>query len=325
MAETEGEKLVITVRTAISRRLARGVYALVAGGDSDVPSLPWRVPLRRLSRKELEVSFSEASCQIRRLAEWASPRRLGLEWETRLVGTTRQRVPTAVTVPDIDAAAEAAGRIGGVDWPSELGRARGRNDALAITFPSLVPRDRARALSQSRSMTDAQFGLVVAAGSWFLANDVSGMTPRSVPIPGFSGKWIDKAGNRSLVCLLSGKSDLGLAKEPKSFLFRYLDSDVCMALYGKGRSEYGVYVQGRPAGLECQPSLVWVVENLATFHNFPQVKDAVCIYGAGKAGCPVLGGVSWVRDAERVIYWGDMDADGLEILNAYRSSLESKV
>lgn len=314
------DALVDAEREAIARRLGRALWQLVAGDASRVPPLPWRMPVRRRGRRDLEASFADYSRQVCRLAEWASTLGLGVEWETRLVGTTRQRIPVAVTVPDVAVAAKAAGRWDGRDWQSELGAARRRNDAMTVSFPSLDAATRAKVLTQTRGMGDAEFEMLLSAGSWFKANDVGGMTPRSVPIPGFSGKWIDRAGNRTLVCLLSGRDELGLTREPRSFLYRCLDQEAMGALAAEGRSEYGVHVDGRQDAMAYEPGMVWVVENLATFHNFPALEGAVCVYGAGKACCQILGEVDWVRNAAKVFYWGDMDADGLEILNSYRSS-----
>lgn len=320
MSDDGMEALVDATRTAIARRLGKTLWRLVAGHEGDTPPLPWRLPVRRQSRRDLEASFASYSRQVRRLAEWASAKGLGVEWETRLVGTTRQRIPVAVTVPDIAAATIAAGRQSGRDWSSELVEARKRETMMVSSFPALGAAARAKVLVKARDMGDAEFEMLLDAGAWFSANDVSGMTPRSVPIPGFSGKWIDKAGNRALVCLLAGKVDLSLTREPRSFLYRCVDPSAIRDLAREGRSEYGVHVDGRQDAMGYEPGIVWVVENLATFHNFPQLDNAICVYGAGKACCPILGGVHWVRNANRVIYWGDMDADGLEILNSYRSS-----
>ena len=65
-------------------------------------------------------------------------------------------------------------------------------------------------------------------------------------------------------------------------------------------------------------SSVIIVENRDTFVDFPRIGRAVCILGDGKAVIPVLEQLSWLREISRVIYWGDMDLDGLMILASLR-------
>ncbi len=68
-------------------------------------------------------------------------------------------------------------------------------------------------------------------------------------------------------------------------------------------------------------STVFVVENEVTYLAFPSVPDAIVVFGSGFA----LGGVAtlpWLEDKE-VIYWGDIDTHGFDILNRLRSHLPS--
>lgn len=65
---------------------------------------------------------------------------------------------------------------------------------------------------------------------------------------------------------------------------------------------------------------VWVVENKATFLSFPERSGTAVIYGSGKAGVSAIAAAKWVCQLPFRFYWGDMDADGLEILNTYRKA-----
>lgn len=70
-------------------------------------------------------------------------------------------------------------------------------------------------------------------------------------------------------------------------------------------------------GVSCRT--VFVVENLMTFLAFPGVAEAVCIWGSGfQAGR--LGGAPWLQ-GPRLLYWGDLDRAGFEILARLRRVL----
>ncbi len=64
---------------------------------------------------------------------------------------------------------------------------------------------------------------------------------------------------------------------------------------------------------------VFVVENLMTFLAFPGVAGAVCVWGSGFQAAR-LGGAAWLR-GPRVLYWGDIDRAGFEILAGLRRAL----
>jgi hypothetical protein len=64
---------------------------------------------------------------------------------------------------------------------------------------------------------------------------------------------------------------------------------------------------------------VFVVENKTTFLHFEQYipnhlrQGSVLLFGSGKA-VSLLAGCPWLA-AGRLLYWGDIDAEGFEILN----------
>lgn len=65
-----------------------------------------------------------------------------------------------------------------------------------------------------------------------------------------------------------------------------------------------------------QPRHVVIVENLTNFLTLPSFPDCVGIFGSGYA-IHLLGAVDWLAQCD-VIYWGDMDAHGFEILSDLR-------
>ena len=70
-----------------------------------------------------------------------------------------------------------------------------------------------------------------------------------------------------------------------------------------------------------QPRVVLVVENRDSRLWFPPVKNTIVVEGGGKAAASLLANVPWIRAADHVVYWGDIDADGYTILDKFRAAL----
>ncbi|WP_223649537.1 Wadjet anti-phage system protein JetD domain-containing protein [Hymenobacter psoromatis] len=62
---------------------------------------------------------------------------------------------------------------------------------------------------------------------------------------------------------------------------------------------------------------VFIIENLTTFLSFPPVSDAVAIWGGGFA-VSLLAGADWLT-TKQVLYWGDIDVHGFQILARLRA------
>ncbi len=306
---------------AVAVREAREGVAAGAGGAAVGASgaagdatgrWPLAVALGTLSKKDLVDGIGAVVAYGSELSAWAA--RMGLEvmWESRRAGGL-QRVPTHVIVPTIDAGARIAGR----EVERRLALARRRAAQLAEHFPAVADKDFERVLKLTTGWAELDFQLLVAAADWFAAHDATGLTPRQVPLPGFHAKWLDAAGRRGLVCTLCGKGDLGLVeRRPTLVEFAYLDPDY---LAGGGR-RYDSHLAGDVGRPAYAPSLVVVVENRDSYLAFPQVAGGICVFGAGRAGVAALPEIDWVAAAPRLLYWGDMDAAGLEILDAYRAA-----
>jgi hypothetical protein len=68
------------------------------------------------------------------------------------------------------------------------------------------------------------------------------------------------------------------------------------------------------------PKVVVISENKDTAVHFPPLAGGISVEGVGRGGKTVAS-FPWIKDAPVVIYWGDMDRDGFEILNGYREDL----
>ncbi|MBM0255559.1 Wadjet anti-phage system protein JetD domain-containing protein [Micromonospora sp. 4G55] len=97
--------------------------------------------------------------------------------------------------------------------------------------------------------------------------------------------------------------------------FTYLDP---AHLAAGGRRHDSVTIGDR-ALPEYQPRVVIISENKDTAIHFPALDGAVSVEGVGRGG-RTIAALPWVTGAEHILYWGDMDADGLEILNEFRAA-----
>lgn len=66
-----------------------------------------------------------------------------------------------------------------------------------------------------------------------------------------------------------------------------------------------------------------IVENKKTFLTLPPMSDAIGVFGGG-FGVEVLSVAAWLRECP-ILYWGDLDAHGFEILSKLRSNFPQTV
>lgn len=232
---------------------------------------------------------------------------------TRKVFETGQPIelPRSIEVPDEETAVAVAGRAAAREKDKRDSR---RQDYAAWGFPE-DPRD--EVLLASRGFSDLDFHLLLRAAGWFRRNDVSGLSPREVPVVGVQGKFLDSKVNRELIARICRRETLGLRLKSNVVQLKYLDPSSPVRFGGCRPDGQRGADEGRPP---FAARIAIVVENHATFLDFPLLDGAVCIYGAGRAAVSRdhAAGIPWLRDADRVVYWGDMDADGLEILAGFR-------
>lgn len=195
-----------------------------------------------------------------------------------------------------------------------------------MLYPALV-----RAVRAVDAFSDLDFELLCRAAAWFsaqvpatgLAGGAGGgldgvvqtrLTPRQVPIEGLHAKWLNT--RQHLVRLLAGRDDLGLAPaHPPRVNLTYLDPG---HLASGGRRHDCVSV-GDVMAPAYTPRVVLISENKDTAVNFPPVPGGVSVEGVGRGGSTIAS-VPWLVQAPVVVYWGDMDADGLEILDGFRAA-----
>ena len=297
------------IAASIRRRFERTWADVASGATCD--AWPYAFSLGKPSQAELARNAAVVVEEIEALRDSCARYGCILETEPRRLGAV-QDIPARVVVPSVDVAAHVLG----TDARKRLERARRRVGELGVMFPQLSAEDRSSVVKRVDAWDDVDVELLLSAGAWFAQNDARGLTPRQVPLDGFHAKWLDASGRQALVCLLAGKEDLGLATRPRELSLSYLDP----AHLGAGGRRYDVCVEGDAWEPAYAPSVVLIVENKDSYLLFPQVEGGICVFGAGKAGPAICRAHDWIARAERLFYWGDMDADGLEILNAYRAA-----
>jgi hypothetical protein len=192
----------------------------------------------------------------------------------------------------------------------------------AGTGPPTVDVDRARALASRLRAVDAVLTPAtlravhrLRPSTWRywsggdLASqhpDASAWTLRQLPVPGMHTKWLDTHG--SLLRDVAGR-DVRDEVRPRLAVthLTYVDPDHLAS----GRRRHDAWTTGDVHDVAYRPRVVLVVENRDSRLWFPPVSDTIVVEGGGKAAAALLAEVPWIRGAAHVVYWGDMDADGV--------------
>lgn len=233
-------------------------------------------------------------------------------WETRRwanLGT--QSVPTRVTLSGPESIARFARRL--EHWRAVSARAA----AVLAALPSTpeVEATLRRRLAAVVGLDEDDAERLLGVLTWLRDHPDSGLFVRQLPIRGVHSKWIES--HRSLVSALhaaaTGRADLGLAVRPELLRLRLLDGATLA-----GARDLAVPLADA-VQLELRPRRVVVVENLESMLALPELPDAVALHGQGYLA-RVLGRLPWLSDAD-VVYWGDLDTDGFNILSIARDKV----
>lgn len=277
-------------------------------GVSEV--FPHAFPLGRPTAAELKADYASFHARTLEWRNWACHHGVELVHENRVAkGGSIQVIPTRAKVTSID---QAATIVGG-DWPDRLARGRERLAALSERYAHVGEADRVLRLLDRYSNLD--FTLLTTVADWFLADPSRaelGVTPRQVPVPGVHAKWLQS--HRAGVQALTGLNDLGiLPVHPPRIHFTYLDPDH----RSSGARIHDSATVGDSFEPAYMPEIVIVSENKDTAIHFPPLTGGIALEGVGKGG-KTPAAFPWIREAPVLVYWGDIDRDGYEILDGYR-------
>lgn len=310
----------VSVRAAgqdVARRLTRTwadhVVQEVTGGERpfEIPLAPGVTSGSVVTRLGFDVTgaWTEAWQELvdQGMAGWTVRGRT-----VPVVGLARE-LPATLVVHDLDGALTFLGQVG-VDAPvQEVERGRTIGAALVACGAVLTPATLRAACRLADAEVEALTGVV-----WWLANhpDLGGWTARQLPVPGIHSKWLEQHG--SLLRVLTGR-DVRREIRPRPTVVHvtYVDP----TYLASGRRRHDAWTTGDAHDLAYRPSMVVVVENRDCRLWFQPVEGALVVEGGGKAAAPTLADLPWLRAADDVVYWGDIDSDGFAILDRFRAAL----
>ncbi len=165
---------------------------------------------------------------------------------------------------------------------------------------------------------------------WITARDTSQFYLRHIDVAGVDTKFVEhhqKVLGRLLTVTLPGERiDLSQSSFARRFGFRgkpdytRLRLLTPFALVPPGITELRLRTDELSA-IDFGVATVFVVENEVSYLAFPEVPDAIVIFGEG-FHVSSLDAVAWLHGKE-IVYWGDIDTHGFAILNRFRERFGS--
>lgn len=201
---------------------------------------------------------------------------------------------------------------------------------LERVFPEARLKTHVRRVTQ---LAEADYDRLVRAVTWLRGNPTSGMLLRQLPIEGVDTKWLVK--HTALVLALLGDQDteqypgelplsrkralhqrLGLRVVPELVQVSVLDPDLRVQFAGMKHFAATVEDLNR---WPRTPDTVLILENKETAFALTQDHHRTVVLHGHGFHVDQYARISWVRSAERIVYWGDIDAPGLQFVSDLRS------
>jgi hypothetical protein len=291
----------------------------------------YTVSLNPPSASAITAHAGDVSAWLIRWREWAT-HHPGVTLRDDMVRTKfgDQPVYTHLDIPDAQALASL-----NADTAAHWLRARDRWDHLSRHRPgqAVLPW-----LARIVDLDGYDFTTLFAAIAWFRANPRSGLTVRSVPVPGMHTKWLARHRGMVIACLGTpydpGESaepteDPDPADIPKHDLdalgLRPLPREISIVIADPvlrtvtgGLRQITVPVN-ELAGLQIHPDTVLIVENKEPAVTWGDTAGLVVIHSLGNR-LDVLGRLPWIRH-DRCWYWGDLDRHGFTLLSRARTMI----
>lgn len=124
----------------------------------------------------------------------------------------------------------------------------------------------------------------------------------------------------------SAVKDASAKRFEARFGLRYASSLITIRMLGKQlQRSFGLDLEEFAATsdqlsrLDIEPRFTLVVENKQTFLTLPYLRECIAVLGFGDAATTIVDALPW-RLSTEFIYWGDIDAQGFEILSHLRCS-----
>lgn len=314
---TQPEDLIEVLR----RRWARGDYLrLYAAGE---PWTPVSLPVRGPDASELLEHLDHCRQWLTRFQRQAS----GFDVEYKVVRSRHlgaNRIPARVVVHSLDQLAHVLGTAADLTIFDEL------VDHTHTVMPELVPWVRANPMVALRNVPI--WAQALAAVSWVSTHDTAKFYLRQIDAEGVDTKFVE-CHHRLLADMLgeilppqrigtaggfAGK--FGFRSKPSYTRLRFLDPALELV---PGLSELSLRTD-ELADVAPGPSTVFIVENEVTYLAFPLVPSSIVVFGSGfaLAGLARVGAHPWLSERE-IVYWGDIDTHGFDILSRLRGVFPS--
>jgi hypothetical protein len=301
-------------RESVRKWLGLHLSTVVAGVE---PS-PWETGrtvtlLGTVSKTTLQARWPEYQAWARTWFDTNPPPGVTLSEVVRKVGFSDQPLPSHLKFDAI----ETMCRFGGADWTARLIDLQVRWDSIREGFPASP--DAVGVLRRTRNWEHVDVMTLLNTAQWFQENPNGWetLTPRQVPVPGVHGKWLNAASHLKEIAALTGIGPIEMLGRPATIRFSYCDPGHLAA----GGRRHDTWVHGDVTTLAYAPTAVLVVENQDTYFYFPEHAGLIVVWGVGSMAPVRLAECDWIADAEHVLYWGDMDSDGYQILDALRARI----
>ena len=239
-----------------------------------------------------------------------------------------QPIHTHLDIPDTSALADL-----NPDTAAHWQRARTRWDQLRCHQAGQAVRPW---LARIVDLDNYDFTTLLAATTWFRAHPRSGLTVRSVPVPGMHTKWLARHRGMVLACLGSPTDCRGSTEPPEdsdpvdiptddldALGLRPLPREISVVLADPVlRAAVGGLRQitapvDELAGLQIHPDAVLIVENKEPALAWNDTTGLVVIHSLGNH-LDILSRLPWIRH-DRCWYWGDLDRHGYTLLSRART------
>lgn len=285
---------------------------------------PRRLTLKGPDSRELSERFPEVRDWIGQLSAAAGPYRI--EWRSvnhRVLGNNE--IPAAIWIDQLSDALGLIGKRRAADQFAALVELT--RDKQPELLPWLTKRSM-RALELAEN-----WPRLLEIVGWLLKHPRPAIYLRQIDLPGVHTKLIE--GHRGVLAELldlvlpedsidgthTGIGGFcrryGFLDKPSRVRFRMLDSNV--RLLPVEADQDITLTQAAFASLDLPVSKVFITENEINFLAFPDVSDAMVVFGAGY-GFDNLAAATWLHEKE-IYYWGDIDTHGFAILNQLRGFL----
>jgi hypothetical protein len=302
----------------LRKRWDTGQY--LKGHLAGEPWQPVELPVKGPTAAEMLQQLDQVRRWLQRFEQQSA--HLNVEYkvvQSRQLGPNR--VPYRVRVESFAHLCDVLGTQSDVDTVDEL---RAQTRAAIPVLASWVSAHPLAALRHA-----GVWEQVLATVQWIAGHDTSQLYVRQVDVAGVDTKFVERH-HRLLEQLLTvllpsyrfNPQAFGFAgrfrflEKPAYIRFRVLDR----AAFRVGFSEMTVRME-ELARAPLQATAVFVVENEVTYLAFPQVRNALVVFGSGFA-LTGLADLPWLHNQE-LVYWGDIDTHGFDILNRLRSRFDS--